>query len=173
MHICCSSFLLCCLHLNEFARIAQTYKQTEYMWVTKDELISVKNCWASERGIAYCESLLEGAKSRPNPDKRFRNDPEQRIYKVMRSCVEGAYDGAHHEKRVVLIFFTSHAYEPLGWELMLGNLVPFAPPRFAPEGFPCFPLPPISYPVLAGFTGNHKIVKRWSYICIARRSNDE
>ena len=141
MHICFSSFLLCCLHLNEFARIARTYKQTEYMWVTKDELISVKNAWNSERGIAYCESLLEGAKSRPNPDKRLRNDPDQKIYKVMKSCVEGAYDGAHHEKAVVLIFFTSHAYEPLGWELMLGNLVPFAPPRFAPEGFPCFPPP--------------------------------
>ena len=74
------------MHLNEFARIARTYKQTEYMWVTRNELIAVKNCWGSDRGIAYCDSLLEGAKSRPNPEKRWRNDPEQRIYKVMKSC---------------------------------------------------------------------------------------
>ena len=73
--------------------------------MTKDELISQKGCWGSDRGIAYCEMLLDGAKSRPNPDKRFKSDPEQRIYKVMKSCVEGAYDGAHHEKGSALIFY--------------------------------------------------------------------
>ena len=95
---------MCYLHLHVSSRIGRTYKNTEYMWVTKEDLISMKGAWGSDRGIAYCESLLEGAKEKRNPDKRWKHDPAKNIYRVLKNMTEGAYDGSEHSRGVALIF---------------------------------------------------------------------
>jgi hypothetical protein len=77
--------------VNEIHRSsATTYKESQWMWVTKGDVYTKYSGWTSAEGKAWADKILAGAsKVQRHPEKAHKNDDEMKIYRVLASVMEG------------------------------------------------------------------------------------
>ena len=68
------------------------YDETSYTWTTRTDLYISKKAFQFPEVRAYCDKIIATAKSKKHPDPKFKNDPDMKLYKVLKENVEGRAD---------------------------------------------------------------------------------
>mgnify|MGYP003346170363 CR=1 FL=1 len=77
------------VELEEVHRRESTDKdELMYSWITKYDLYINKNAYRFPQIMVYCDKLIAAARSKKHVDRKFRNDPEMKMYKILNSCLE-------------------------------------------------------------------------------------
>ena len=77
---------------EEHYRLGLQYRDTRYVWTTKIELHSKFHAWTVPEAKRYCDTLIDGAKSKPHPI--HKKDNQFRLYRILATILEGSRDEA-------------------------------------------------------------------------------
>jgi hypothetical protein len=71
-------------------QITTNHKSTDYGWYTRGDVYARYSGWASDEAKEYCEKLIKGAgRWEKHPEKQHRKDKTMRVYRMLKSVVEG------------------------------------------------------------------------------------
>ena len=85
---------MCSRGIN-FNRLAESWTNVTWMWATKQDLYAKFDpAGTNAGGKAYADSLMEGARTKPHPQKK--DDVAFRMYRVLSTMQEGQYNANQH-----------------------------------------------------------------------------
>jgi hypothetical protein len=65
------------------------YDEMQYTWVTKMDLYEAKRALQFKEMREYCDKLLSVARTKKHPDPKLKNDPDMKLFRILKACIEG------------------------------------------------------------------------------------
>jgi hypothetical protein len=84
---------------EEHTKITKNYTETQWGWYTRADLYTRWSGWTSQEGRDHAENMIKKAKtSIPNIDPAHKKDKKMKMYKLLKSAVEGGRTTNEHRE---------------------------------------------------------------------------